>query len=122
MSECTIWPYGASMGYGFNEKLGGRIHVVMCEWKHGPRPDGHDAAHLCETPLCVNPDHLEWQPRRQNAADGISKVTPAILAEMQRLRAEGWLQSDIAARFGVHNSQVSRHLNGKAHHRTLGDD
>ena len=36
----------------------------------GPIPDGLDIDHLCRTPACVNPDHLEAVTRRENVLRG----------------------------------------------------
>lgn len=120
--DCVDWPFGLSSGYG---TIGSeRIHVTVCESVNGPRPPGHDAAHRCERRVCVNHRHLEWQPRQQNAADGISKATPEMVTEMRRLHAEGWTNQEIGDRFGLHNSTVSRQRRGVYQHRTLdqGDD
>jgi hypothetical protein len=41
----------------------------MCELIHGPAPEGHEASHLCEDNwLCVSPDHLLWETKRENIA------------------------------------------------------
>lgn len=34
-------------------------HRWVWEWMVGPIPPGLDLDHLCRTPNCVNPDHLE---------------------------------------------------------------
>lgn len=44
--------------------LGGRgnmgyAHRYSYELNVGPIPDGYEIDHLCQTPLCVRPDHLE---------------------------------------------------------------
>jgi len=42
---------------------------VMCELIHGPAPDAHEASHLCQDNwLCICPDHLMWETRRENIA------------------------------------------------------
>jgi hypothetical protein len=42
----------------------------MCELIHGPAPTPeHEASHLCEDEwLCVNPDHLIWETKKENMA------------------------------------------------------
>jgi hypothetical protein len=42
-------------------------HRVSYEWARGPIPDGLEIDHLCQVPLCVNPDHLEVVTRAVNA-------------------------------------------------------
>lgn len=32
----------------------------------GPIPEGYDVHHVCEIPLCVNPDHLQALSRREH--------------------------------------------------------
>ncbi len=58
---CWLWEGSANQGYGrFN--LGGRsvmAHRFAYEITVGPIPDGLQTDHLCRTPLCVNPEHLE---------------------------------------------------------------
>ena len=34
----------------------------------GPIPDGYQINHLCEVPLCVNPNHLEAVTAKEHAA------------------------------------------------------
>ena len=62
--EC--WPWGAAR----NERRGGygqfktgdnvrRAHVVAYELLIGPVPAGMVLDHLCRTPHCVNPAHLD---------------------------------------------------------------
>jgi hypothetical protein len=34
-------------------------HVFFYERIHGPVPEGLELDHLCEVPLCINPNHLE---------------------------------------------------------------
>lgn len=41
-------------------------HRVSYREHVGPIPDGHEIDHLCRTPLCVNPEHLEAVTRREN--------------------------------------------------------
>lgn len=43
-------------------RLDGRkqyIHRVVYEWLCGPIPEGRGLHHICETPRCVNPKHLQ---------------------------------------------------------------
>lgn len=60
---CWIW-WGAKNGRGYGNfgGVGGRTylaHRVAYEITYGAVPAGMDLDHLCCTPSCVNPDHLE---------------------------------------------------------------
>lgn len=68
---CWIWTGSKTdEGYGrFN--VGGRNSTVGAHrwaWRqvHGEIPDGLELDHLCRTPSCVRPDHLEPVTRQEN--------------------------------------------------------
>lgn len=67
-SDCWIFVGGKSQnGYGVmgvgSMKDGTRrkkpAHQVTWEYWNGAMPEGEELDHLCCTPACVNPDHLE---------------------------------------------------------------
>lgn len=76
-SGCWMWAGGSIKGYG---ELGGRnpegrhtmlyAHRFAYEYFIGPIPRGLHLDHLCRTPLCVNPTHLEPVTRRENTMRG----------------------------------------------------
>jgi len=47
-----------------------RAHRVTYEHFRGPIPDGLQLDHLCRTPRCVNPWHLEPVTQRENTRRG----------------------------------------------------
>lgn len=57
--------YG-SVGVGRREEGTKRTHQVVYEALRGPVPDGFELDHLCATPRCVNPDHLEPVTHAEN--------------------------------------------------------
>ncbi len=59
-SGCWIWLGSiGSGGYGRVLKKHKLAHRVAYEFATGcPIPDGLDVCHHCDTPSCVNPDHL----------------------------------------------------------------
>lgn len=74
-SGCWLWTGAKSTngGYGYfiygrgGQKL--RAHRVAWEMTHGPIPEGWVVMHLCDNPLCVNPDHLEVGTQADNVLD-----------------------------------------------------
>lgn len=46
------------------------VHRVAHELWVGPIPDGYEVDHLCRTPLCINPDHLEAVTPEENRRRG----------------------------------------------------
>jgi hypothetical protein len=74
--EC--WPWlGATDGrYGqlWKDGRNERAHKVSWEIHHGvPFPDGMDACHTCDTPSCVNPNHIWPGTASDNARDALAK-------------------------------------------------
>lgn len=122
--ECLPWPYGStSEGYGLIN-INGKKRLatrVVCEHEHGPPPTPeHQAAHNCGKGHlgCVNPRHLRWTTRKENYDDrlihgtvsrgernGLAKLTEAQVLE---IRASQKPQSQLAAEYGVAQSNISQ--------------
>lgn len=74
-SGCWLWR-GAMMTTGYPVmSLGARrkkmlAHRFAYEQLRGPIPAGLVLDHLCRTPACVNPDHLEAVRQRENVLRG----------------------------------------------------
>lgn len=74
--ECLIWPFwkNKTTGYG-HIRVGRKAYVasrVMCALKHGePINENLEAAHSCGNGhmACVNPNHLSWKTKVENARD-----------------------------------------------------
>jgi hypothetical protein len=55
---CWLWIGAIDIGgYGVAPQ-GGQAHRVVYEILAGPIPRDHHLHHECETPRCVNPEHL----------------------------------------------------------------
>lgn len=93
-------------------------HRVMWEQHNGKIPNGLWVLHRCDTPLCVNPNHLFLGTFADNLADrmcksrtakgeraGKSKLTQA---QVLQIKTEAGLHREIAARYGINENQVSR--------------
>jgi hypothetical protein len=74
---CWLWRLSVNKkrgGYG-QFRLGRRTlraHIVAYELAGKSIPDGFDLDHLCRTPRCVNPAHLEPVTRGENTRRGMA--------------------------------------------------
>lgn len=74
LGPCHLWTGALSHGYGYI-RIGDRpmpAHRYAWEREHGPVPDGLELDHLCRTPACVRPSHLEPVTHRVNSLRGES--------------------------------------------------
>jgi hypothetical protein len=130
--ECLTFPYcRVSSGYGrFN--IGDRTigaHVFILEQTTGPKPTPkHECCHSCGNGHegCVNPLHLYWGTRVDNMEDArrhgtlgtgyrvrgeshpSSKITDIQLANILVDLDAGILQVQIAEKYGISQTSVSR--------------
>lgn len=67
--DCWLW-LGLRNAYGYGRFFipgGERLaHRYAYEFEVGPIPEGLTLDHLCETPACVRPDHLEPVTNAEN--------------------------------------------------------
>lgn len=66
---CWIWQRSKqNQGYGMTTMDGKKMlaHRVSYIFAKGEIPDGKKLDHLCRTPACINPDHLEPVTQREN--------------------------------------------------------
>lgn len=76
-SGCWLWTgYRSRLGYGQiryqNRAIG--THRLSYMLLVGPIPEGLVIDHLCRTPACINPAHLEPVPQRVNVLRGESPI------------------------------------------------
>jgi len=78
-SGCWIWLAGERgskyLKYG-NQSVGGKCfqaHRLSYMAFRGEIPTGMHVCHKCDTPLCVNPDHLWLGTNKQNSDDKVRK-------------------------------------------------
>lgn len=70
---CWLWTSSKTRGYGTFNKNGKNqyAHRVCFELFKEPIKKGFHLDHLCRTPLCCNPDHLEIVTPLENVRRGI---------------------------------------------------
>lgn len=68
VTECGCWIWlGAGVRYGLVR--GDRAHRLSWKAFKGPIPENMHVLHKCDTPLCVNPDHLFLGTHQDNMLD-----------------------------------------------------
>lgn len=77
-SGCWIWTGAeAGDGYGYIRHSGaaGDTYAHRASWKlfRGEIPVGLSVLHQCDTPTCVNPDHLFLGTQKDNIRDASGK-------------------------------------------------
>ncbi len=87
-------------------------HRAMYEQEVGPIPSGLHIDHLCRTPSCINPAHLEPVTHAENLRRGNS--TRLTADDARAIRSASGTCTEIAKRFGVTQSHVSNIRAGKS--------
>ena len=130
---CWLWTAGMSKrGYGRLTigRSGVDRHIEYAHrfaWKltNGPIPDSMCLCHVCDTPLCVNPAHLFVGTQADNMRDmdrkgrrgsagalgtgnHQAKFTEDEVRQIRVLLTSGTPQRQIASKFGVHQTSISR--------------
>lgn len=128
-SGCWIWTSGTRMNskgvayarHWTDDKKSIGAHRFSFELVHGAIPKSMYVCHKCDTPLCVNPDHLfigthqdnmrdMVQKRRSFTGRGENKKGRAKLTNQQadQIRKMNISHTKIAALFGVSSSTIGR--------------
>jgi predicted XRE-type DNA-binding protein len=129
---CWLWSrYRYLTGYGtvwFDGK-NQRAHRVLWELHNGPIPEGMCICHKCDTPGCVNPDHLFLGTHADNVHDRNAKgravvpcgnghwrsrLSEADIPVIHQRLVRGETQASIAEDFGVVKSVISNIVRGEA--------
>ncbi len=108
---CHLWTRAKSaLGYGVltvNYKVC-LAHRVAYELKNGPIPEGVCVLHSCDTPACMNPDHMFLGSMRENSLDmvqkdrcGTSKLTVAQVKEIREKYSNGGNQRLLGLEYNV---------------------
>lgn len=110
-------------GYGHLTVNGAdtRAHKAAFELAHGPIELGQVVRHRCDNPPCIKVEHLEPGTHADNGNDKAirdrsthgesnpsAKLTEAQVVEIREAIASGVKQRDIATKYGVGQSSISR--------------
>lgn len=127
-NECGCMEWTAARnakGYG-QFGVQGRMFVatrLMYSLEKGEIPSGILVCHTCDNPCCCNPDHLFLGTPKDNQSDKSAKgrcapqkgsrnnharLTESDVREIRSLRSNGMQVADLASRFNVHQTTVSK--------------
>lgn len=89
-----IEPPRNAYGYGIVRVLCKAIpaHRFMWELHHGPIPEGMCVCHKCDTPPCVNPDHLFLGTHQENMQDAAAKGR-TYRGSIRAMQEAGWAKA-----------------------------
>lgn len=92
---------------------------------HGPIPDGMQICHKCDTPACVNPNHLFLGTNLDNIADrkakgrylgewnGRAKLTAEQVQQIRELdKTKKYTRKELSTMFGISYYHIYDILNG----------
>lgn len=125
---CWLWQGNVwHCGYGtiWRDGESKYAHRIAYELQNGPVPDGIHVCHRCDNPLCVRGDHLflgtlhdnmkdKFQKRRHAKGErhGNSRLKSEDIREIISLVEAGSTQAEVARKYGVDQSHVSRIVGG----------
>lgn len=127
-SGCWLWLGSVDKdGYGTIRRVDGahlKAHRESYRY-HCQDPDINQVLHHCDTPCCINPDHLYEGDPAANARDKrvrgrarsvpqpgetnpMAKLTAADVVEIKRRCFAGELQKTVAQSYGIQQGTVSK--------------
>jgi len=122
--ECWNWKGSTIAGYGGISEKGRRLysHQVAYTIAYGSIPEGMWVLHQCDNRKCCNPSHLWLGTRQDNIDDMVNKdrhsrgerkgkgakLTDDKIVEIRKLKELGISQKELAVRFSVNQSTISR--------------
>lgn len=131
MSGCWLWsgPTVTKMRYGRFQLNAKQQYAHRVSWSlsNGEIPKGQCVLHKCDTPACINPEHLFLGSRRDNMIDKVMKgrqhygvgTGGAVLTDQKvstilyEYACGDTSALELAARYGVNESTMRSVINGK---------
>lgn len=127
--NCWLWTASkTTAGYGCF-KLNGKLesaHILSYCLEYGEKPDELWVLHKCDTPSCVNPEHLFLGTRSDNMKDchkkgrlannlkPKTKLNSEQVKQLRELYKSGkYIQKEIAHMFGIDEIHCNKIINYK---------
>lgn len=126
-SACWLWiACKNANGYGIMNVAGRPMSAHRISWViHNDQiPDGMCVCHKCDTPSCVNPNHLFLGTQKENMRDAKTKgrmqrgerhyrakLNRKDVVDIKRLHSQGVMIKQLASNYGVHVNTISRVIN-----------
>jgi hypothetical protein len=117
-NECWRW-IGKVRVYGMMtvNRVSVGAHRVSWELHRGPIPAGLRVLHRCDSPTCVNPEHLFLGTNADNMIDmilkGRGKKAKLTADDVRAIRADPRGCKKLARVYGVHPTQIIRIRSGE---------
>lgn len=112
---CWLWTGATNGKYGvFPNPNGNYAHRFSYVISKGEIPKGQCVCHTCDTPLCVNPDHLFLASQQENIFDAVKKGRFAnqklTTKEVEKVKIlfEHFSAQELARIFDVHPQTINK--------------
>jgi hypothetical protein len=126
-SGCWIWEGAPAGNNGYGRISVESKHMVAHRFSYelhkGAIPHGMLVLHTCDTPLCVNPDHLFLGDNQSNSDDKVAKQrhyrgtrhwqAKLTYVQVQAILFSNAKQKYLANKYGVTQSNISAIKRGK---------
>lgn len=128
---CWLWcgSLTGAFNYGvfYSQKKGRMLaHRYSYELHKGSIPDGLCIMHMCDNPICVNPDHLKPGTRSENSIDKVNKnrqakgemyrnakISDEDAYDIKRLYLAGMHRDYISKLYCIKSEKITKILGGK---------